>query len=146
MTTPSSPSPTPTAPTDPAIPAAAPAQPGATQGIDEVRFFNALDAHMTRSFAEFRKDMVNASVQEHEKTRRHVAQLTSMTKTLWTEVFAKATPPPGGDDLSFSLTEPDTNPGHTKDSKPIPAAPSGKISAHDATLDGLQGQVIAVDG
>lgn len=123
--------------------------------FDEVRFFHALDGHLDRKldthFAAFRKEMADSSLREHEKTRRHVAHVTKMTTQLWSEVFGRDKPPPGGpgdDGLNFALTEPDTDPGHTKGSRPIlpTTAPSGKISEHDATLAGLQGQVIAVDG
>lgn len=127
-----------------------PTVPTEPRAFDEVRFFQALDAHMDRSFTTFRKEMVDLSLQEHEKTRRHVALVTSMTRALWAEVFGKDRPPPGGDGgLSFSLTEPDTSPGHLKESRPIPpmTPPSGgKISEHDATLASFHGQLIAVDG
>lgn len=125
----------PTVPTEPRV-------------FDEVRFFQALDAHMDRSFTTFRKEMVDLSLQEHEKTRRHVALVTSMTRALWAEVFGKDRPPPGGDGLSFSLTEPDTSPGHTRESRPIPpmTPPSGgKISEHDASLAAFEGRLIALD-
>lgn len=114
--------------------------------FDEVRFFHALDGHMDRSFSTFRREMIDLSLKEHEKTRRHVAHVTSMTRALWIEVFGKDKPPPGGGDaISFALTEPDTNPGHTRGLRPIDDLPSGKISEHDATLAGFQGQLIAVD-
>jgi hypothetical protein len=128
-------------------------EPRVAKSFDEVRFFQALDAHLDRKldthFTAFRKEMADSSLREHEKTRRHVAYVTTMTKALWSEVFGKEPPGgPGDEGLSFALTEPDTHPGYTKGSRPIlpTTAPSGKISEHDATLAGLQGQVIAVDG
>lgn len=115
--------------------------------FDDSRFFVALQAHIDRSFEEFKRELredrradTNRSVSEHEMTRKHVARLTTKVETMWDHIYGK-TPPPIGGELAFSLTEPPTAPKSKSGPKTIPQS----ISEHDATIAGMQGQLIALD-
>jgi len=127
------------------------ASPSATPvaAFDEGRFFLELQSHMDRSFSSFKREIhddirstmarhADASFKEHEKTRRHVAAMTTKVDKMWHKVYGEG-PPSGGppsEDISFALTEPSASPQKT-----IPQ----QISEHDATLAGVQGQIIALD-
>jgi hypothetical protein len=84
------------------------------------------------------KSIKEASVEAHEKTRRHVLALTHMFRVLWTTVKGSEPPPPPppGAELVFSMNEP------IPKTAVIPI--DDKISSHDLSLAAVEGQLIAV--
>lgn len=127
--------------------------------FDDSRFFVALQAHIDRSFDEFKRELredrrqdTNRSVSEHEKTRKHVAELTTKVETMWKHLYGP-TPPSTDGELAFSLTEPATKPDSRSSAlvntdaspKTGPKTIPESISEHDSTIAGIQGQIIAVD-
>ena len=92
-----------------------------------------------------------SSAEAHETTRRHVLQLTHIMKVLWRSVKgSEPPPPPTNGELAYSMTE-----GSGSPFEPSKAFPGGKlpgeqepldekISLHDESIAGVQGQIIAL--
>ena len=114
-----------------------------------------------KGLGELQKINAQRSIDAHEATRKHVAKLTSMTKHMWRKVFGSEPPPADTEEeaFTFSHEEHPTGGGIGQLHKIAPldghgrkAAPLGQqvekhgesLSQHDASIAGLQGQVIAL--